>query len=167
MASAIDYLKQLKPCSDCAGHWLQWCSISVRPYCPDCGNWGRVNFGSPEDAIRSWNEAYERSQRTFEKPAQAPRVLYHCTTPAKVALYHQTGHIKAPVRGFTTLQAALVWSCQKQRQVILEVSGSPAYKLPDHHNAFGEAWWVDQDIKSWKCVVSPENLHLTPKMGIT
>lgn len=35
------------------------------------------------------------------------KILYHATTPKKARLYRQTGAILAPVRGFTTLQAAM------------------------------------------------------------
>jgi hypothetical protein len=32
-------------------------------------------------------------------------------------------------------------------------------KLPDHHNEFGEAWWIDHDVPQaeWKCVFSPKD----------
>lgn len=73
-------------------------------------------------------------------------VLYHCTTPKKAKKYHETGAILKPVRGFTTLQAAMAWCIHTGRTVIYEVKGGPAYKLPDHHNKFGEAWWIDENI---------------------
>lgn len=73
-------------------------------------------------------------------------VLYHCTTPKKAKLYRKTGAILKPVRGFTTLQAAMVWCIHTGRTVIYEITGGPAYKLPDHHNKFGEAWWIDEDV---------------------
>lgn len=73
-------------------------------------------------------------------------VLYHCTTPKKAKLYRETGVILKPVRGFTTLQAAMAWCIHTGRTVIYEIKGGPAYKLPDHHNKFGEAWWIDEDI---------------------
>lgn len=73
-------------------------------------------------------------------------VLYHCTTPKKAKKYRETGAILKPVRGFTTLQAAMAWCIHTGRTVIYEVKGGPAYKLPDHHNKFGEAWWIDEDI---------------------
>lgn len=36
--------------------------------------------------------------------------------------------------------------------------GEPAYKLPDHHNSFGEAWWIDGDvpIENISCVFSAD-----------
>lgn len=73
--------------------------------------------------------------------------LYHVTTEKKAKLYRESGHIHKPVRGFTTLQAAMAWAMQVGRRVIYEVEGEPAYKLPDHHNEFGEAWWIDQDVE--------------------
>ena len=72
--------------------------------------------------------------------------LYHVTTEKKAKLYRQTGFICKPVRGFTTLQGAMAWAIQVGRKVIYEIEGEKAYKLPDHHNEFGEAWWFDEDI---------------------
>ena len=42
------------------------------------------------------------------------------------------------------------------RTVIYEVQGERAYKLPDHHNRFGDAWWIDENVKveNIKCVFS-------------
>lgn len=31
-----------------------------------------------------------------------------------------------------------------------------ANKLPDHHNIFGEAWWIDENVSNFKCVFSAE-----------
>ena len=52
------------------------------------------------------------------------------------------------------MQAAMAWAIHTGRNVIYEVEGEPAYKLPDHHNRFGEAWWIDKDVpyKDIKCV---------------
>lgn len=90
--------------------------------------------------------------------------LYHATTPKKAKLYKQTGYIIKPVRGFTTLQAAMLWSLsiEGSRTVFLELNCNETiddkniYKLPDHHNQFGEAWWIDENIKcdNYKCVLS-------------
>ena len=84
--------------------------------------------------------------------------LYHATTPKKAKLYRNTGHICKPVRGFTTLTAAMAWAMKVGRTVIYEVNGEKAYKLPDHHNKFGEAWWIDDDIKvnNIQCVFSAD-----------
>lgn len=87
----------------------------------------------------------------------AAKVLYHATTPKKVRLYHQSKRIISPVRGFTTIEAALAWACKTQRSVILEIEGSECHKLPDHHNKWGEAWWIDHDVYEWKCVYSPKD----------
>jgi hypothetical protein len=86
-------------------------------------------------------------------------ILYHSTTPKKAKLYKETGYICKPVRGFTTLQAAMAWSMKVGRTVIYQVEGEPTYKLPDHHNRFGEAWWCDSDIayKNIKCVFSAKS----------
>ena len=88
----------------------------------------------------------------------ASKILYHATTPKKARLYRQTGAILAPVRGFTTLQAAMAWAMKVGRSFIYEIKASFAYKLPDHHNSYGEAWWFDEDIPSWNCVLSPKKL---------
>lgn len=85
--------------------------------------------------------------------------LYHATTPRKAKKYRETGCICKPVRGFTTLQGAMAWALKVGRTVIYEIEGGPAYKLPDHHNKFGEAWWIDQDVscENIKCVFSAES----------
>lgn len=85
-------------------------------------------------------------------------ILYHATTPKKAKLYNQTGHIIKPVRGFTTLQAAMAWAIKVNRTVIYEISGDNFYKLPDHHNKFGEAWWIDENIpyQNIKCIFSAD-----------
>lgn len=80
--------------------------------------------------------------------------LYHVTTEKKAKKYRQTGHIIKPVRGFTTLQGAMAWAIKVGKKVIYEVEGNPAYKLPDHHNEYGEAWWIDENVKEFKCVYS-------------
>lgn len=84
--------------------------------------------------------------------------LYHCTTEKKAKLYKQTGHICSPVRGFTTLQGAMAWCMKVGRKVIYEVEADKLYKLPDHHNAYGEAWWNDGDIPydKIKCAFSAD-----------
>ena len=84
--------------------------------------------------------------------------LYHCTTPKKAKLYKETGHINSPVRGFSTLQAAMAWCIKTHRTVIYKLEADKPYKLPDHHNAFGEAWWNDGDIPYEKidCIFSAE-----------
>jgi len=63
----LTYLEQLKPCASCGDIHLYWCSISVRPYCSTCGRWGSVNFGTPADAIKTWNESWERAEARENK----------------------------------------------------------------------------------------------------
>ena len=82
--------------------------------------------------------------------------LYHVTTPRKAKKYRHTGAIKSPVRGFTTLQGAMAWAIKAKRTVIYELECLNAYKLPDHHNIWGEAWWNDGDIINFKCVFSAD-----------
>lgn len=86
-------------------------------------------------------------------------ILYHATTPKKARLYKASGRINKPVRGFTTLQAAMAWAMKVGRTVVYQVDATPhhaCYKLPDHHNQFGNAWWVDGDCVDFKCVFSAE-----------
>ena len=82
--------------------------------------------------------------------------LYHATTPKKAKIYRRTGYIKKPVRGFTTLTAAMAWAMKVYRTVIYEFEADNPYKLPDHHNEFGEAWWNDGNVNEFKCVFSAE-----------
>ena len=84
-------------------------------------------------------------------------ILFHATTQKKVQKYNQSGRIIAPVRAFTTLQAAMAWACKVNRSVVLQIEGKDCHKLPDHHNAWGEAWCVDHDVLQWKCVFSPKD----------
>ena len=81
-------------------------------------------------------------------------ILYHVTTQKKAKTYLQSGAIQAPVRGFTTLQAAMAWAMKVGRTVILEIDADHPHKLPDHHNQFGEAWWNDGIVTGWRCVFS-------------
>lgn len=80
--------------------------------------------------------------------------LYHATTSKKARKYREAGHIKKPVRGFTTLLSAMAWAIKTGRKVVYEIEGEPAYKLPDHHNDFGEAWWIDNNVHEFTCVFS-------------
>lgn len=80
--------------------------------------------------------------------------LLHATTPRKAKRYRESGFIRKPVRGFTTIQGAMAWSMCVGRTVIYEVSGEDCHKLPDHHNEFGNAWWIDHDVNLFRCVFS-------------
>ncbi len=86
--------------------------------------------------------------------------LYHVTTQKKAKLYRASGFIRKPVRGFTTIQGAMAWAIKVGRKIIYEVESSKAYKLPDHHNQFGEAWWIDENCVSFKCVFSAYNKNI-------
>lgn len=83
--------------------------------------------------------------------------LFHATTEKKAKQYRQTGFIKSPVRGFTTIYGAMAWAMKVGRTVIYEFEATRPHKLSDHHNAFGEAWWNDGDVKDFKCVFSAVN----------
>jgi len=77
-------------------------------------------------------------------------ILYHVTTEKKAKRYRESGFIKSPVRGFNTLQAAMAWAMKSGRTVIYEVRAENPYKMPDHHNQFGEAWWNDGNVLIFK-----------------
>jgi hypothetical protein len=81
-------------------------------------------------------------------------ILYHVTTQKKARQYRESGFIQKPVRGFDTLMGAMFWAMKTGRKVIYELSGEPCYKLPDHHNTFGNAWWIDENVpvERIKCV---------------
>ena len=83
-------------------------------------------------------------------------ILYHVTTPKFAKKYREQGSINKPVRGFTTPIAAMAWAMRVKRTVIYEVRAPKevAYKLPDHHNEFGEAWWFDKNVVDFKCFYS-------------
>ena len=72
--------------------------------------------------------------------------LYHATSEKMARRYHEAGGIIRPVRGFTTLLGAMAWAMKTGRKVIYVIEGEPAYKLPDHHNKYGDAWWIDSDV---------------------
>ena len=81
--------------------------------------------------------------------------IYHVTTGKKAKRYRGTGYILKPVRGFNTLLGACYWAIKSGRKIIYEVEGE-AVKMPDHHNEFGEAYWIDEDVPvdRIKCVLS-------------
>ena len=93
--------------------------------------------------------------------------LYHVTTPRKAKQYRQTGCILSPVRGFNNLTAAMAWAIKVNRTVILEVDADKPYKLPDHHNKFGEAWWNDGDVKTISAFILLKryDMHVTEAMN--
>jgi len=80
--------------------------------------------------------------------------LYHATTQKKAKRYRESGKIHSPVRGFTTEKAAMAWAMKVGRTVIIEFDANKPYKLPDHHNIFGEAWWNDGDVVTYHCSFS-------------
>ena len=80
--------------------------------------------------------------------------LYHACSQKQAKRYRESGCIKTPVRGFTTEKAAMAWAMKVGRTVILEFEAIKPYKLPDHHNQFGEAWWNDGDVKDYTCSFS-------------
>lgn len=45
-------------------------------------------------------------------------ILYHVTTNKKAKKYRESGCIHKPVRGFTTIVAAMAWAIKTGRKVI-------------------------------------------------
>jgi hypothetical protein len=93
-----------------------------------------------------------------------PRYLYHVTTGRRMKLYRLGGVIKAPVRGFDTLQGAMAWAMKVGRKVIMRVECTTIPQLlPDHHNEFGNAWWIgDVPIERTTCAYSAEGAWVRP-----
>lgn len=83
-------------------------------------------------------------------------ILYHVTTPKKARLYHASGGIKPPVRGFDSMAGAMAWAIKVGRKIIYEIEVPEAWMLPDHHNDFGTAYWHDEivPVTKIKCVLS-------------
>ncbi len=80
-------------------------------------------------------------------------ILYHVTSQKKAAKYRKGGHIHRPVRGFNTLQGAMAWAIKVGRKVIYQIpiEDHLCHKLPDHHNRWGQAWWIDSDVAIADC----------------
>lgn len=118
-----------------------------------------VSFSIMPERIELPEEIEEKLIEDSENAKYAPRimVLFHATTPSKAKKYRECGSIHGPVRGFTTLQAAMAWAMKVGRTVIYEIYCEDAHKLPDHHNKFGDAWWNDGDVTDFKCVFSAES----------
>jgi hypothetical protein len=64
--------------------------------------------------------------------------------------------ILKPVRGFENITAAMAWCMRTGRSIIYEIETKPelVHKLPDHHNKFGRAFWIDDNITEYKCAWS-------------
>lgn len=82
---------------------------------------------------------HERVKAALSSP---PMILFHATTPHKLARYRASRAILPPVRGFDTEAAAREWARLAHRTVILRLNVSHAQALPDHHQAEGLAWWT-------------------------
>ena len=91
--------------------------------------------------------------RVVDALSTPPTTLYHATTPRKLARYVATGAILPPVRGFDTLEGVREWArLTDGRTVILKLEVEHAQALPDHHNAFGLAWWTPVEVSRWTVV---------------
>lgn len=84
----------------------------------------------------------------IEVKYMAPRYLYHATSCKKARYYQISNCIHGPVRGFDSLISAMLWSMKSKRTVIfkIEVSGLELHLLPDHHNCYGKAWFVNSNV---------------------
>ena len=79
-------------------------------------------------------------------------ILFHVTTPKKAKLYRNSRMIKKPVRAFDTLMGAMAWAIKTGRSVIYKIESKNVYKMPDHHNQYGMAWWADENITRFSCI---------------
>lgn len=77
--------------------------------------------------------------------------LYHVTSGSKLNAYRQAGMIRKPVRGYSTLLAAMAWAMSVERQIIIKVEGS-AKKMPDHGNKWGDAFWIGSDVTQFEVI---------------
>lgn len=92
-------------------------------------------------------------RRVVDALPTPPTTLYHATTPRKLARYVATGAILPPVRGFDTLAGVQEWArLTDGRTVILKLEVEHTQALPDHHNAFGLAWWTPVEVSRWTVV---------------
>ena len=90
-------------------------------------------------------------RRVVDALPTPPTTLYHATTPRKLARYVATGAILPPVCGFDTLEGVQEWA-RHGRTVILKLEVEHAQALPDHHNAYGLAWWTPVAVSRWTVV---------------
>lgn len=87
------------------------------------------------------------------RSAPTPTVLYHATTPRKLARYRATGTILPPVRGFDTVEACQRFMRRTGRTLMLRVTPTMGpWPLPDHHHASGLAWWTTDIAEDWGVV---------------
>jgi hypothetical protein len=77
-------------------------------------------------------------------------ILYHATTPKLMEKYQKSKRIIRPVRGFSTEAAAIEWARKVGRNIVLKIEADKPWKLPDHHNQYGTAWWNEGDIIEWE-----------------
>lgn len=178
-------MEELKLCPFCGGKAVLDDKFFVCVYCLHCNNHTATELIA-DKAVKAWNRRFidlkelnipaickscdhincengncmytnfcEYQNNLIRKDI---RTLYHVTTVKKAKLYRQTGHINKPVRGFDSLMGAMVWAIKTGRKIIYAVSGEPSYLLPDHHNDYGKAYWIDENIPvdRIKCVYSAE-----------
>ena len=53
-------------CPQCGSGDVRWENISKRPYCNDCGHWGKVNHDQTIEAgVQSWNEEVRKAGKEY------------------------------------------------------------------------------------------------------
>lgn len=78
-----------KQCPQCGSGDVHWDSISVRPFCNECGYWPPINFGTAEDASKDWNERLERLTRESNKERVKHVVfVYRHKKTSRIAAYY-------------------------------------------------------------------------------
>lgn len=78
-------------------------------------------------------------------------ILYHVTTPKKLARYKGTGCILAPVRGWKFENSAREWAKKCNRSIVLKIRVKYAYPLPDHQPRM-HGFWADENVHKWEIV---------------
>lgn len=71
---------------------------------------------------------------------------YHVTTPKKLERYKKTGAILPPVRFWPNESTANRWAKRTGRSVILKISATETYPLPDHK----PARWTPEVVSKWE-----------------
>lgn len=56
------FSKLVRICPECTSGDVEFCNISVRPYCRECNHWSPVNFGTADDAINAWNSKLNKKE---------------------------------------------------------------------------------------------------------
>jgi hypothetical protein len=84
--------------------------------------------------------------------ASPPAILWHATTPKKLARYQASRAILPPVRGFDAPAAAAEWARLHGRSILMRLPVRNAQALPDHHLPEGLAWWTPYAVPLVGCM---------------